>query len=204
MGRVGWKGMGIKFRMPLGIFVVKSFAKEKGMKKGRIIFLSAGVLMVFVSLAFGAEPVKIAYVDMQRALNSCEAGKEAQKQMTQEVEKMQKTFAGKQKEMEKLKEDLEKRGLVLNENLRRDKERDYQAKLRDLQRLQRDYEEDLRRKDQELTQRILKSLATIVKKLGEDGKYTVILEKNQPTIIYISGALDLTEEVIKLADQKQK
>jgi outer membrane protein len=190
--------------MPLGISVVKSFAKEKGMKKGRIFSLTAGVLMVFVSLASGADPVKIAYVDMQKALNSCEAGKEAQKQMTQEVEKMQKAFAGKQKELERLKEDLEKRGLVLNENLRREKERDYQTKLRDLQRLQRDYEEDLRRKDHELTQRILKTLATIVKKMGEDGKYTVILEKNQPAIIYISGALDLTEEVIKLADQKQK
>jgi hypothetical protein len=32
----------------------------------------------------------------------------------------------------------------------------------------------------------------------------MILEKNQPTIIYISGALELTDEVIKIANQKPK
>jgi outer membrane protein len=196
--------MGPKFKTPLGRFVVKSFAKERGMRKGGIFLLSWGLLMAFFSLAIGAEPVKIAYVDMQKALNFCEAGREAKKQITLEVEKMQKTFVGKQKEVEKLREDLEKRGSVLNETVRRDKEREYQTKLRDLQRLQKDYEDDLRRKDRELTDSILKNIEAIVKKLGEEGKYTLILERNQPAIIYISSGLDLTEEVIKISDQKPK
>jgi len=99
---------------------------------------------------------------------------------------------------------LEKRGSVLHESVRQQKERDYQAKLRDLQRLQRDYEEDLRRKDRELSDRILKNLEAIIKKMGEEGKYTLILEKNQPSFIYISNILDLTDEVIKRSDKKQK
>jgi outer membrane protein len=174
------------------------------MKKVGILFLSWGLLMVFTSLTFAVEPLKIAYVDMQKALNYCEAGKEAKRQMTLEVEKMQKVFAGKQKELEKIKEDLEKRGSVLSENVRREKDREYQAKLRDLQRLQKDYEDDLRRKDREFTERILKNMEVIIKQMGEEGKYTVILEKNQPTILFISNSLDLTEEVIKRIDQKQK
>jgi outer membrane protein len=174
------------------------------MKKVGILFLSWGLLMVFTSLTFAVEPLKIAYVDMQKALNYCEAGKEAKRQMTLEVEKMQKIFAGKQKELEKIKEDLEKRGSVLSENVRREKDREYQAKLRDLQRLQKDYEDDLRRKDREFTERILKNMEVIIKQMGEEGKYTVILEKNQPTILFISNSLDLTEEVIKRIDQKQK
>ncbi|MCJ7492645.1 MAG: OmpH family outer membrane protein [Deltaproteobacteria bacterium] len=174
------------------------------MKKVGILFLSWGLLMVFTSLTFAVEPLKIAYVDMQKALNYCEAGKEAKRQMTLEVEKMQKVFAGKQKELEKIKDDLEKRGSVLSENVRREKDREYQAKLRDLQRLQKDYEDDLRRKDREFTERILKNMEVIIKQMGEEGKYTVILEKNQPTILFISNSLDLTEEVIKRIDQKQK
>lgn len=174
------------------------------MKKVGILFLSWGLLMVFTSLTFAVEPLKIAYVDMQKALNYCEAGKEAKRQMTLEVEKMQKVFAGKQKELEKIKDDLEKRGSVLSETVRREKDREYQAKLRDLQRLQKDYEDDLRRKDREFTERILKNMEVIIKQMGEEGKYTVILEKNQPTILFISNSLDLTEEVIKRIDQKQK
>lgn len=174
------------------------------MKKVGILFLSWGLLMVFTSLTFAVEPLKIGYVDMQKALNYCEAGKEAKRQMTLEVEKMQKVFAGKQKELEKIKDDLEKRGSVLSENVRREKDRDYQTKLRDLQRLQKDYEDDLRRKDREFTERILKNMEVIIKQMGEEEKYTVILEKNQPTILFISNSLDLTVEVIKRIDQKQK
>ena len=174
------------------------------MKKAGILFLSWGFLIVFASLTFGEEPLKIAYVDMQKALNNCEAGKEAKRQIAVEVEKIQKEFAGKQKDLEKIKEDLEKRGSVLSESVRQQKERDYQAKSRDLQRLQRDYEEDLRRKDREFSERILRNLEAIIKKMGEEGKYTLILEKNQPTLIYISNILDLTDEVIKRSDKKQK
>ena len=161
-----------------------------------------GVLLI--PQAWGAEGLKIGYVDMQRALNQCEAGQEAKKLITGEVEKMQATFGAKQKELEKIKEDLEKRGSVMNESVRREKEKDYQAKMRDLQRMQRDFEEDLRRKDREFTERVFRDLDRIVKKMGEDGKYTMILEKNQPAIIYISGGMDLTDEVIKIMNKKQK
>jgi outer membrane protein len=174
------------------------------MKKAGFLVLSWGLLLVFASLTFGEEVLKIAYVDMQRALNNCEAGKEAKRQISAEVEKIQKEFVGRQKELERIKEDLEKRGSVLNGSVRQQKERDYQAKLRDLQRLQRDYEEDLRRKDREFSDRILKNLEAIVKKMGEEGKYTLILEKNQPTVIYITKGLDLTDEVIKRIDKKPK
>jgi len=173
------------------------------MKKFGSLLLLLGFILVCPGKAPGAEAMKIAWVDIQKALNFCEAGKEAKKQMAVEVEKTQKLLAGKQKELEKIKEDLEKRGMVMSENVRREKERDYQAKLRDLQRLQRDSEDDLRRKDRELTERILKVLETVIKKMGEEGKYTMILEKNQPTILYIVGTLDITEEVIKRLDQQK-
>jgi outer membrane protein len=169
------------------------------------IFLMVGFFASgLISVAQGAESIKMGYVDMQKALNLCEAGKEAKKQITDEVGKIEKTFMGKQKDLEKIKEDLEKRGSVLSESVRREKEKDYQTKLRDLQRLQRDYEEDLRRKDQEYTAKILSELAGIARKLGEEGKFTVIFEKNQPAFIYISNVIDLTDEVIKIADQNFK
>lgn len=173
------------------------------MKKVWIFILALGFLISFAAASYAAEQIKIGYVDMQKALNLCDAGKEAKKIISGEAEKLQKNFIAKQKELEKIKEELEKRASVLSESARTDKERDYQAKLRDLQRIQRDYEEDMRRKDQELSANVLKNLAAIITKLGEDGKYSMILERNQPTIIYISSAFDLTDEVIKIANQKK-
>jgi outer membrane protein len=174
------------------------------MKKRGILLLVTGFWMAWGCLAWGAEPIKLAYVDIQNALNLSEAGKAAKKQMMLEVERMRKNFAGKQKELEKLKDDLEKRGSVLSEAARDEKARDYQAKVRDLQRMERDYQDELQRKDRELTESILKKLEVVVKKMGEEGKYTLILEKNQAGIIYIADVLDLTDELIKIFDQKGK
>ncbi len=185
---------------------VKNYFEVSSMRMRRTgIFIVCWALgMALVSPAWGAEEVKIGFVDIQKALNQCTAGQEAKKAISGEVEKVQKTFGAKQKELEKLKEDLEKRGSVMNESVRLEKERDYQAKMRDLQRMQRDFEEDLRRRDREFTERVLRDLDQIIKKIAEERKYTLILERNQPAVIYISGSLDLTDEVIKIANQKPK
>ena len=174
------------------------------MKRIFVLMVWAALGGLFLSPAKADEPMTIGSVDMQKALNFSNVGQEAKKLMSAEVEKMEKSFSGKQKELEKLKEDLEKRGMVMSENVRKEKERDYQTKLRDLQRMQRDYEDELRRKDRELTEKILKDVAAIVKKIGEERKYTVIVERNQPAIVYISNSLDLTEEVIKILNEKKK
>jgi outer membrane protein len=204
MGTSGTRPVRLKLERISGKFVVHFFAKERGMKKSGVLLLVAGLWMAWFSPAWGAEPIKIAYVDIQKALNLSEAGKAAKKQITLEVERMRKTFAGKQKELEKLKEDLEKRGLVLSEAAREEKARDYQAKTRDLQRMERDYQDELQRKDRELSESILRKLEVVVKKMGEEGKYTFILERNQGGLIYASDALDLTDELIKIFDQKGK
>ena len=174
------------------------------MRRVSISILAIGLLLVLAASAFGEEPIKIGYIDMQRALNTCDAGKEAKKQISLEMEKMQKNISGRQKELEKLKEDLEKRGSVMSESVRLEKEREYQGKQRELQRLQRDFEEDLRRKDRELTEKILKNYEGILKKIAEERKYTLILEKSQSGLLYISSALDLTEEIIKIINQQPK
>ena len=123
--------------------------------------------------------------------------------MTLEMEKIKKEVVGKERELEKLKEDLEKRGAVMSETARLDKERDFQLKLRDLQRFRQDVDQELKLTDQDLTRQILRSIGPIIRKIPEEGKFTLILEKNDPAVAYGSNTLDLTEEVIKIFNQQK-
>ena len=68
------------------------------MKRVWIMFSGMAFLLALVFSTQAAEPFKIAYVDMQKALNLSLAGMEAKKVMTLEVEKMERSFSGKQKE----------------------------------------------------------------------------------------------------------
>jgi len=173
------------------------------MKKIGIYFLSLGMFIISTGLlAPGEESVKIGFVDMRKVLNISEAGNAARKQMTLEMEKMRKEISGMEQELAKLKEDLEKRGTVISETVRMDKERDFQLKLRDLERFRQDADQEMKLKDRDLTLQILRSIEPVIRRIAEEGKFTLILEKNDPAVAYSSNTLDLTEEVIKILDQQ--
>ena len=187
----------------INVNIAQSSIKEREMKKVGVYFLSLGMFIVSAGLALGDEGVKIGFVDIKKVLDISEAGKGARNQMALEMEKIRKEIVGKERELERLKEDLQKRGAVMSETARLDKERDFQLKLRDLQHFRQDVEQEFKLKDQDLTRQILRSIGPIISKIAEEGKFTLILEKNDPAVAYSSNTLDLTQEVIKIFDQQK-
>jgi Skp family chaperone for outer membrane proteins len=50
----------------------------------------------------------------------------------------------------------------------------------------------------DLTKATLKGLGATVRKLGEEEKFALILEKNEAVILFASKAIDLTDRVIQI------
>lgn len=148
--------------------------------------------------------IKIATVDISRAVNECNAGKEAKKDIGKEVEKFQRLIGDKQRELQTMKETLEKQAPMLNPDARTTKEKEYQTKLRDFQRWGEDYQNELNQKRVEKERAISQSLQKIIQKLGADEGYTLILEKNEAIVLYGSKVIDITERIIKLHDAQKK
>jgi outer membrane protein len=165
-----------------------------------IVLLAGGFLVGSV----GSAELKIGSVDIQKAVNECNTGKEAKKDIAKEVEKFQRLIADKQKELQTLKETLEKQAAMLNADARAAKEKEFQAKTRDFQRWGQDYEADLNQKRAEKERAIFQSLQKVIQKLGADEGYTLILEKNEAIVLYASKVIDLTDRVIKLHDSQKK
>lgn len=162
------------------------------------------MMTVLIAVLLLATPVlaetKIAYVDLQKALNLSKAGSAAKGEISDLVKKYEAEFKGKQEELLKKKNDLEKQASLLSDSAKADKEREYQKEVVDLQRFQKDVKDELQQKDAEHTKRILNELFEILQKIGKDGKYTMILEKNQGAVIYAAESIDLTDQVIKAYD----
>jgi outer membrane protein len=172
-------------------------------KVGRVfglLLLGGGLLAGTV----GSAELKIGSVDIQKAVNECNAGKEAKKDITKEVEKFQRLIADKQKELQTMKETLEKQAPMLNPDARTTKEKEYQSKLRDFQRWGEDYKNDLDQKRVEKERIISMNLQKVIQKLGADEGYTVILERNEAIVLYTSKTIDITDRVIKLYDAQKK
>src|SRR5205085_7839266 len=90
-------------------------------------FLGTAVLAVLATTAVAADS-KVAGVDMQRALNECDAGKKAKDQVKGKFDKAQDQLKKQRDELDKAREEFDKKSLVLKDDQRRDLEKDFEAK----------------------------------------------------------------------------
>ena len=162
------------------------------------------VLLALTLISVQAEAqLKVGVVDLQKAMEMTEEGKKAKDVFKNEVEKIQRDLKTRQDELNKLKEELERQSLLLSETARYDKEKSYQDKLKDFKRVYEDYQEEMRRKDAELSEKILRQLVEIIEALGEKEKYDLILEKTQSAVLYKSPKVDITDAVIRMSNERK-
>ena len=173
------------------------------MKKSIFMSLLFTVLVFFPMSAF-AEETKLAYVDLQAALSTSSAGKSARDMFQREVDRIQKDLYVKQNDLKRLKDELEKQGLLLSEETKVEKEREYQDKLKAVQRYYQDAQEELQGKDAELTRSILIDLRRIIVNIGQEKGYDMILERNESSVLFAKESADLTSEVIKRLNEAKK
>ena len=148
--------------------------------------------------------IKVGCVDMQRAMNECHAGIEAKKAIGKEMEKLQKLFAERQKELQTIKESFDKQAPMMKPEARAAKEKEFQTKVRDYQRWLEDNQKEIQQKGMEMERTILQGVQKVVKKVGEEEGYTLVLEKNENIVLYSSKAIDFTDRVIKAYDAQKK
>jgi len=151
-----------------------------------------------------AADYKIGCVDIQKAVNECNAGKEAKKTIAKEVEKFQRLIAEKQKELQVMKDSLDKQSPMLNPEARASKEKEYQGKLREFQRWGEDTQNEVNQKRTEIERNIGLGLQKVIQKVGADEGFTFILERNESIVLFASKAIDITDRVIKLFDVQKK
>jgi len=161
------------------------------------------VLFGFLGSALAAD-LKIAYVDIQKAVNESNAGKDAKKAITKEVEKFQRLIGDKQKELQTMKESLEKQAPMLTPDARATREKEYQNKLREFQRWGEDTQNEINQKRMEMERNISIGLLKVIQKVGADEGYTFILEKNETVVLFASKTIDITDRVIKAYDGQKK
>jgi outer membrane protein len=170
------------------------------MKKCMIAVIALLAVSMGTSSVFADSPLKIAYVDLQKALELTSEGQKVQKQFKTEVDDEQKRIDKKKAEFEKLKEDLDKKKLTLNENALREKEEELIVAERELKRSFQDSQEKLRRKNASLVGELVQKMRTLVEKLGADEGYSFILERNSQGLVFADSSLDLTDKLVKKFD----
>lgn len=162
-------------------------------RKVGVLFLA----IFFVLIGSAYAELKVAVVNMQKALDECDAGKAAVEEMKKLYSAKQKEISEKQNELKKMQEEINNQSALLSEDAKQAKLDEYQQKLKDLKRYVADSNEELKKKEQEFISKIATDLKAVVEKLGKELKYDIILEARESGVLYNSGKVDITNLVIE-------
>jgi outer membrane protein len=149
-------------------------------------------------------PGRVGFVDLQRILAKSQAGVQAREQLEKDKASMQKQVDNQKGDLDKLRDELEKKGQLLSAEARRDKQEQLERKVRDVRRLVDDLEKELQKKEQGLLAKVLRDVEGVVAKIGKERGFLMIVERRQGGLIYGAPEADVTEEIIKAFDDEMR
>lgn len=167
---------------------------------GKLLQHLGTVLLVFGFVAASAPAqadTKIAVVDLQRAINETQDGKQAKGRLKKLFDQRQKSLDEAQNKLKAMKDELEKKKDVLARDVLQKKLEEYQKNFVELQSKYVDYQRELATKEGELTKTIVARMERILRVLGPQRGYTLILERSEGGVVWAPTQLDLTAEVVQ-------
>lgn len=165
-----------------------------------VLLLSGGGAVAGADATPAPTPARIGTVDLDRALNAVSDGKAAKRRLKAEFKERQGRLDRLQAELREERETLERdRGTLSPDELGR-REEHYRRGFQDLQGKLVAFREAIARKEQQLTEEILRRLRQTIDRLAEEEGYALILESSQGIVLASPGATDLTDAVIRAYD----
>lgn len=160
------------------------------------VTLAAALMISFVAPRLYAQ-VRIAVVDLQRALNETEDGRRAKARLKRLFKQRQTELDKRQGELKTLKENIEKNAEIWARDVLQKRAEEYQKAYIELQQQYVEYQRELAEKEAEMTQVIIARMEQILRRIGQAEGYTLIIERNEAGVVWVPGNLDVTDDVIQ-------
>ncbi|MCB1926715.1 MAG: OmpH family outer membrane protein [Rhodocyclaceae bacterium] len=136
---------------------------------------------------------KIGFVNSDRVMREASPAVAAQKRLEKEFEPRDRELQAQGKRLQNLQEDLERNGMTMSPEDRRNSERQFNELNRDFQRSQREFREDLNARRNEELAAVLDRANKVIKEIAERDGFDIIFQE----AVYASTRIDITDQVIK-------
>ena len=151
--------------------------------------------------SFAAES-RIGFVDIQKAVIGTEEWKKNFEIFKKNFAKEKKKIKARENRIKKMQQDLSKQSFVLDPELKKKKEDRFRKEKIAFERYLQDQNNEFGKNEKEITQKILLKMMKIIKKIGKEKKYTMILEEK--VVLYHDRGNDLTTLATKTYDRNNK
>jgi outer membrane protein len=146
-----------------------------------------------------AAEVRIAFVNSEVILQEFGAVQQAMDTFNRDVEGWQQELAVKQRELEDLQKEIDHQSLMLSDERRQEREREYQRKLAEFESLKESiWSPDglVEQRNEELMRPIVSRIQSVLEQLATEEGYDLILDAADSNILYGDPSFDLTRRVL--------
>jgi outer membrane protein len=167
------------------------------MRIDRIMLLVA----LGLALAWGTgatdDATKMGFVDVELVLASVDSGKAAREEIERKSREAQGRLAPLVEQLEAMQKELQAKQFVMSEDAVRAKQLDFVELKNRYETKAKEEEGQLKIDQQRLFGPLVEKLELVIKEVGKENQFSVIMQRNAPSLVYIREALDVTDLVIK-------
>lgn len=168
-----------------------------------IVALWVGITCLVGSNVTAAESKGIVVVNIQEVLLGSTSGQAVKKVLEDKVLEFQQKFQSEQEEVELMRVEIEKKSSVWSQQVREEKEREYQKKVRELQIKSEDAQFELQQLEKQNMEPVVQELQQVIADMGKKNGYAMIID-SRAGVHYFDQALDISDLVRKELDDRQK
>jgi outer membrane protein len=156
--------------------------------------------MSAASVVMAENAPKIGFVDISKIMRDSKAAKSARAVFQKDLESKKATLKEKGDKVANLEKDLKnnKQGSPAW----KEKQEKLAQDVKEFKRLESDFNEQLKKKDAELTQKILGDVQQILKQFSKNEKYSIIFERKAALVV--EDNFDITDKIVKIYDAQKK
>jgi outer membrane protein len=168
-----------------------------------VVVLLLGTTGLVTSQAVAAENKQIVTVNIQEVLLGSTAGQEVKKVLEGKVGEFQEKFQKEQEEVDALRAEIEKKSTVWSKEIKEEKEREYQKRVREMQLKSEDAQFELQQLEKQVMSPVLNELQKVIKEVGEKNGYAMIID-SRAGLLYVDKVLDISPMIQKELDARPK
>jgi outer membrane protein len=164
-------------------------------------------LVLFTAPVFAQAPAAapagtggIAVIDVQKVVSNSEVGKKALAEIKTIKDKKQSEIDQRQNALQTMQDKLEKEKDILSPDAQEKRRDEINKAFTDLKRFREDSEQEIQNRLGGALKGMEDQVLPIIQKLGTDKGYSLIVSRDQ--LIYYSAKIDITDEVIRLFNEK--
>lgn len=162
------------------------------------LLFAAGVMTGAPS--YGADSLRIGYVDMRQVLVASKAGKAHQAEMQRMIKEKQSELDKETQKLQAMKDSFEKEQMTLSDVQKKAKQKEFQDEMQKYQQEVGDAQNLVHQKDSEYTQKAVAKIRGIIAQIAQKDKLNLVFEKTELMVLYSDPGLDITQQVMQKYD----